>query len=58
MFNRSNPYYSSQSNIAEPGNNNEGDSQQPQYFDPILNELAKYHPEVCVYLQYPHFYDS
>ena len=58
IFEKSNPYYQSQSEMSQPGTapndnnentedtNNKADVPQGPYFDPILNKLATYHPEV------------
>eukprot|EP01083_Nonionella_stella_P217869 781818_1 len=46
IFDKSNPYYQSQSELSEPGKNDNNNTETPKYFDPVLNELAKFHPEL------------
>jgi len=53
IFDKSNPFYQSKSKLAEPGRSppNEGDGEgdnaaEGPYFDSVLNQLAKYHPEL------------
>eukprot|EP00486_Rosalina_sp_Unknown_P016587 CAMPEP_0201595022 /NCGR_PEP_ID=MMETSP0190_2-20130828/192162_1 /ASSEMBLY_ACC=CAM_ASM_000263 /TAXON_ID=37353 /ORGANISM="Rosalina sp." /LENGTH=655 /DNA_ID=CAMNT_0048054865 /DNA_START=50 /DNA_END=2017 /DNA_ORIENTATION=- len=58
IYDKSNPYYQSQSELSQPGKapnndndenteeNKEDDKPPGPYFDPILNKLATYHPEL------------
>eukprot|EP01083_Nonionella_stella_P003002 8559_1 len=49
MFDKSNPFYPKHSNAPEPGvPHQQNNGNNPQYFDPILNKLAQYHPSLPI----------